>query len=220
MNNKLKKFLSENEMPLNFVRFYAVGLGLFFLPWTRPIFIAITPVTLLLVFSVVFWFHKKWNLPTILAFIFIAVASYYLEVAGTQTGKIFGAYTYGTGLGLKISETPLMIGLNWLFLIYATHGIVSEWFSKPVFKIFAGAALMILYDLVIEFAAPAMDMWQFSGATYPPIHNFISWFLASVVFHAVFVLARVETENKSARSLYVIQLGFFVILTIFIQIFF
>lgn len=219
MNDKLKKFLSENEMPLNFVRFYAVGLGLFFLPWTRPIFIAITPLTLLLVFSVVFWFHKKWNQKTILAFAFTAIASYYLEVAGTQTGKIFGDYAYGSGLGLKISDTPLMIGLNWLFLIYATHGIASGWFRKPVYRIFAGAALMILYDIVIEFAAPTMDMWQFSATAYPPIQNFISWFIASLVFHVVFVLARVETDNKSARSLYVIQLGFFVILTIFILIF-
>ncbi len=216
--NKWNKFISEKEMPINFVRFYAVGLLLFLLPWTRSIFVTITPYTLLLVFAVVFYFHKKWDFKTIMVFSFIAVASYFLEVAGVSTDKIFGSYVYGSGLGLKIAETPLIIGLNWLFLVYSSHSIVSIRLKNPFLKIITGAALMVLYDIIIEFVAPEMKMWKFSGY-YPPVQNFISWFAAAVVFHTIVTFSGIKTNNKPARSLFIIQLSFFVILTIFITVF-
>lgn len=205
-------------MPLNFIRFYTVGLALFILPWTRPFFVSITSFSLLLVFFAVFLFHKTWDLKTIIIFAFTVIASFFLEVVGVNTGQIFGEYTYGNGLGLKIAETPVLIGFNWLFLVYASHSIVSQRFRNPVLKIFTGAGLMVLYDFIIELVAPSMYMWTFS-TSYPPAQNFIAWFLASVLFHTIFTFSGINTNNKPARSLFVIQFMFFVILSIFIILF-
>jgi len=205
-------------MHLFFSVFYVVGLLLFILPNTRQLFVAITPYTLLLVFILVFYFHQKWDKKSILVFSFIGLASYLLEVVGVNTGQIFGDYAYGSGLGFKIAETPLIIGLNWLFLIYATQSIVSLRFRNPYLKILTGALLMVLYDIVIEFVAPEMRMWKFTGL-YPPVQNYVSWFVASVFLHTLVTFSGINTNNKSARSLFVIQLAFFILLTIFINVF-
>jgi putative membrane protein len=42
----------------------------------------------------------------------IAVAGFFIEAIGVNTGLIFGNYVYKTTLGWKFLETPLIIGVN------------------------------------------------------------------------------------------------------------
>ncbi len=212
--NRLKKLISEQEISHNFVVFYAVGLVLFFLPWTRELFIAITPFTLLLVFGAAFYHHKLWDYKTVVIFSIIIVSSYFFEVAGVNSGLIFGQYEYSKGLGLQIFNTPLIIGLNWLFLVYATHSIVYQFTKNSFLRIISGAFLMVFYDFIIEFIAPEMHMWSFENG-YPPLQNFTSWLGAALVFHALTVFTGLKIANKPARNLFYIQLAFFSILTVF-----
>lgn len=201
-------------MPENFICFYAVGLVLFMLPFTRPLFITITPLTLLLVIGIILYFHKGWDLKTILFFAFIFISSFILEMKGTTTGKIFGEYYYARGLGLRINHTPLIIGLNWLFLVYASHDIayrVSRW---PLLRIFIGTILMVLYDLLLEWVAPYMEMWYFMS-DHPPLQNYVTWFITAFIFHCGFELLRIRTNNRSARMLFFIQALFFILLGIY-----
>ncbi len=212
--NKWQKFISEKEMPINFIRFYAVGLLLFALPFTRDFFVTITSLTLLLVIVAIFMFHKDWNLKTIILFIFISISSFWLEMEGVKTGKIFGNYEYDNGLGIKLGETPLIIGLNWLFLVYATQSIAAEITKNKIIRIILGALLMIMFDIVVEFVAPAMQMWHFS-TFYPPVINFTTWFVAALVFHSGMVLLNINVENRPARMLFWIQTGFFILIAIY-----
>jgi putative membrane protein len=46
----------------------------------------------------------------------IAVAGFFIEAIGVNTGLIFGNYVYKTTLGWKFLETPLIIGVNWILL--------------------------------------------------------------------------------------------------------
>lgn len=218
MNRVIAKLLSEKELPLNFVRFYTVGFVLFILPFTREWFISITAVSLLWVIGIIFYFHRGWNVKTILYFVFIMVVSFLLEMIGTETGKIFGAYHYDRGLGFKIQNTPVIIGLNWLFLVYASHDIASRITRLASLRILLGASFMVLYDVLLEWVAPPMQMWHFDSA-YPPIQNFVGWFVASAVFHSGFELLRINTDNKPARMLFLIQGGFFLVIGIFSSLF-
>lgn len=211
---KWKKFISEDEMPLNFIRFYAVGLLLFILPFTRQLFINITSLSLLLVIGTVFFFHKKWDTKTIILFGLIILSSFVLEMIGVNTGMLFGSYQYDSGLSIKIFETPIIIGFNWLFLVYATRAIVSKIGTNPLFRILCGAALMVGYDFILEFVAPYMQMWHFTDG-YPPIQNFVMWFLSAAVFHSILQFFKIEVENRPARMLFWIQIGFFVIISVF-----
>jgi len=205
-------------MPLNFVRFYVIGFALFAIPLTREFFINITAITLLFVIGIVFYYHQKWNFKTIALFIFIGISTFVLEIFGVSGGEIFGIYQYDNGLGLKLFETPLIIGLNWLFLIYATQSIAGTISSMPIIRILTAASLMLIYDIVIETVAPIMRMWYFN-TPYPPFKNFIAWFLAGLVFQTGLVVFKIDTNNKPARALIFIQIGFFLLIALYSLIF-
>lgn len=213
-----KTLISAKELPGNFVRFYTVGLVLFLLPFTRELFISITVLSLILVIGVTFYHQKEWNLKILLYFAFIIVGSFLLEMLGTTTGKIFGAYHYKRGLGPEVNHTPLIIGLNWLFLTYASHDIAYRFSNTSIIRILTGTGLMILYDLLLEWVAPSMQMWHFDTG-YPPLRNFIAWFIAAFIFQSGFEILHIYTDNKPARMLFVIQGGFFLLIGIYSSLF-
>ncbi len=107
------------------VIFYIVGVCGFLIPFVRELFIYITPLALLLCTYLLAAYHKQFNTKSILAFLIVFFIGFMAEVAGVNTGLIFGNYWYGKGLGPKIFETPLMIGSNWLFLSYASVSIIN-----------------------------------------------------------------------------------------------
>jgi putative membrane protein len=159
----------------------------------------------------IFLHHKKWNVKTITVLATIFVVSIVAEIIGVATGKIFGVYEYGRGLGIKIADVPVIIGLNWIFLVYASNGIISKYTSNPFMVVVGAALLMVLYDMVLEKAAPLMDMWQFSN-NEPPINNYIVWFLMALFFNWSILKFKVNTHNIPARWLFYSQLGFFIII--------
>jgi len=216
--NKWQEFISEKRMPLNFVLFYTVGLVLFALPLTRVFFNAITAATLLLVIAIVFYFHKEWNIKILICFALIIVSSFLLEMVGVSTGKLFGTYIYDSSLGLKLYDTPLIIGFNWLFLVYASQDIAGRISQNSFLKILIGAGLMVLYDLVLELVAPVMHMWHFN-TFYPPLANFVIWFIAAALFHTLFVCAKIKINNRPARMLFWVQMGFFALISLYRLIF-
>ncbi len=96
-------------------------------PITRDLFIVLTPAILLLSFALLLNFHTPvLDAKTTIVFISIFLISYFVEVAGVRTGLIFGPYSYGRGLGLKLLDTPLLIGLNWVLLVYCTAAIFEK----------------------------------------------------------------------------------------------
>lgn len=210
----IKKIVSEKEIAKTFLIFYAVGFLLFCIPYTRPFFFSITPISILLVVVAIFLHHKKWNQSTIIVFSIIAVGSFFLEVVGVATGTIFGNYGYGGTLGFQIFHVPLLIGLNWVYLIYASQAIITRITSNVYLRIIGGASLMVAYDAMIEFAAPPMQMWNFENF-YPSIQNFMVWFLASLLFHYLLVTCNVSVNNKAAQALFGIQFLFFSLITLY-----
>src|SRR6478609_3641217 len=45
-------------------------------------------------------------------------------------GLLFGEYAYGAGLGLKLWNVPLLIGLNWVMLVYCAGAVARNWFKN------------------------------------------------------------------------------------------
>lgn len=214
----IHKLLSADKMAANYVRFYAVGLLLFMTPPTRPLFVHITALTILLMLITVFYHHKIWNIKTISLFVLIAVSSFLIEAIGVDSGALFGRYQYDSGLGIKLFHTPLIIGFNWLFLVYASHSIATRITHNPISKILLGAILMIAYDVVMELAAPPMYMWHFD-TFYPPIENFIMWFVVSTLFHSLFEIFKINTDNTPSRALFWIQMAFFALISVYSIVF-
>jgi putative membrane protein len=210
----LKRLITEDGLPLTYVVFYAVGLALYIIPFTRELFVLITPYTLVLVAASAFLFHKEWNRKTVVVLCSIFVISMLVEIIGVATGKLFGFYYYYASLGISIARVPIIIGINWIILIYASNAILSKITTNKILKVSGASALMVIYDVVLEQAAPLMNMWKFENDV-PPIRNYIMWFLMAVLFQSLIELFRVNTNNKPARALFIIQIFFFLIIVIY-----
>jgi len=206
---------------------YGVGLAGMLIPFTRDLFIIITPLNLLFAAAYLFYGQMPSRRVMIMGLV-IAVASFLIEAAGVNTGKIFGHYTYGKALGPALLNTPLIIGLNWFLLIYCTNVISRQlWELLPVrvtgkgaavyrslFVIFTGSLLMVIYDLFLEPAAMRLDMWSWDGDTVP-VRNYLAWFIFSAIFHTVVRMWGEESINRKALPLFTVQMAFFVIIDLF-----
>ena len=216
MNKKLKTrklTLGPNLLIGIFLIYYLVGTALFMMDWSRALFQVLTPLSLVLSFAAVLVFQKEWSVKLGIAFIVTFVSSLIIEMIGVHTGVLFGNYSYGSSLGPKIFHTPLLIGLNWLFLVYGSAAIVNHHFKNRFIKVLLGALIMVAYDVILEYVAPAMDMWSWD-TSYPGIRNFLMWFLISFALHLLFQLLRLRIENKPARYLIIIQFGFFCLIAL------
>ena len=121
MTKKRYAFLTEPGIKRFLVIFYAVGITGLLVPSSFAFFVALIPWTLLLNVILLSLFHKDgYGIRSITVFLLICISSFVIEVAGVKTGQVFGNYAYGNSLGIKLLNTPLIIGLNWLLLTYTT----------------------------------------------------------------------------------------------------
>ncbi|WP_297090495.1 carotenoid biosynthesis protein [uncultured Draconibacterium sp.] len=193
------------------VVFYTVGVLGLSLSASQSFFIRLTPFALLLSSFFVAFFHATFSKTTVLIFLLIYVLSFFIELIGVQTGIIFGEYKYGHGLGIKVANTPLIIGLNWLLLVYTSNAIMQQINCHPLIKVTGAASLLLLYDILLEQVAPKIAMWSFSTANIP-LQNYLVWFLLGLSFSALLHLFRINTKNKIAPYVFVIQAVFFLLL--------
>lgn len=212
MENLLNKIRRFNIIPYLLI-FYTVGIvGLIF-PQSRELFKALVPVNLLLNIALLLIYHGQFKKGFLWKAGLIFIAGILVEVVGVQTGIIFGEYYYGPTLGPKILGTPLMIGVNWLMLVYCTLAIISKFTDVPYFRILLASTMMVVYDIVLEPSAIALDMWSWDGPL--PMQNYIAWFFIS--FFLILFAERsrlVNQDNKVAPALYFIQFCFFILLNL------
>lgn len=218
MNVREKIVSNPVRIRKGLLEFYAVGVIGFAIPITHDIFQWMTPITLLFVAILLFLFHPHFEKKFILASVLVFLGGFFVEVAGVNTGVIFGEYSYGNTLGLKIWDTPLIIGLNWLVLIYCSHHLTEQLKISPVFKVILGGLIMVVFDLVLEPSAIQTDMWTWE-AVHVPVQNYMSWFLISVVFLFIFRGLKLKYKNPVANTVIFAQFLFFLALDIifFIQ---
>lgn len=196
--------------------FYMTGIAGMTLPSTRSLFFRLIPSVILGSFLLSLIFHRSgFNSITIIVFTIIACLAWLIEVAGVKSGIIFGQYTYGPSLGIQVAGVPLIIGLNWLFLVYCTAAIVEK-MSSGISKIFWASILMVVYDVVLELSASSAGMWEFSSGI-PPLRNYASWFIVSFILHLILRISGVRIVNIVAPFVFLIQFLFFLALPVFLK---
>ncbi|GAB3203059.1 putative membrane protein [Pontibacter aydingkolensis] len=191
------------------VIFHAVGFWGLLFSGEPAYFQNLTPMNLLLTNALLFAFHRSWNRAFILFAILVFAVGYFSEVVGVHTGLLFGDYTYGQALGLKVWEVPVLIGLNWLMLVYVTGHISNysnwHWIAKAIL----GAGLMVLLDYFIEPVAMRFDFWSWSQSDIP-LSNYVGWFIVAFILQLYFQKAAFIKRNRLALFVYFVQLLFFV----------
>jgi len=147
--------------------FYFVGIFGLTWPLTKSYIEILTPYTLLMNLALMMLFHKPWSALHIVLFLTIALAGFTVEMAGVLTGVIFGEYQYQHVLGIKLFDTPLIIGINWLMLIYFVYHLTLKTGIKRWLQVITGAIMMVTYDFFLEPVAIRMSMWNWSGGEIP-----------------------------------------------------
>ena len=195
---------------------YLVGAVGFVVPFTQGVFIDLTPLNLLFSLIVLIYAVKSdlklihWGV-----FLLIYALGFIIELIGTNTGWPFGEYEYGSVLGVKLYETPLLIGVNWLVLILSTHLALSKTISNKVLIPFIGATAMLVFDLFLEPIAIVTGMWTWAALEIP-FANYVSWWIIAFVLHFLMLLLRFESGAKVGMAVFVAQLVFFIVLNIFL----
>ena len=194
------------------VIFYTVGFIGFEMPRTHSLFVKLTPLALLLSIVVLIRYHEgKACRKTWLFLAFVFAGGFLIEVAGVNTGLIFGHYNYGEGLSIKLFDTPLMIGVNWALMVYLSAAVVASLRQNYAVQVLLPSAIMVAYDVIMEQVAPKMDMWSWKGETIP-LQNYLLWATIAVVFHAVRYFIRLEVKNRMALPILIIQSIFFLLI--------
>lgn len=216
MNLYPKNRIPVFEVKKFIIIFYIVGTLGFLIPYTRELFIKITPFALILNVYLLALYHQTYTRKTLLVFSIIYILGFLIEVIGVNTGVIFGNYQYGSGLGLKLFKTPLLIGINWLFLTYTSISILSNFRLNKLLIIVLAPFLMLIYDFVLEQIAPKMDMWSWQGSSVP-IQNYISWYLIAVVFAGMMKIFGINTKNTMSGVVLICQFIFLVFLMLLLK---
>lgn len=193
--------------------YLTVWMGLA-LPRWEMLFRQIVPWHLLITFIVVLSFQRKYNFSFVRFCILVFSLGFLIEWIGTDTGLIFGSYTYGETLGLKLNGVPVLTGLNWLLLTYSSGILITKLMKKTsrLVKAFSGAALMLITDLFMEPAAARFGYWNWENAAIP-LQNFLAGYVISFIFMLIFFYSDFWKKNPVAIVFYIVQLLFFMALS-------
>ena len=194
------------------VMFHLVGLYGFLNSDLEQLFIALVPYHLLLMLSLLAISTDDFSFNFRVFAIIVYLAGFFIEVIGVNTGLVFGSYTYGEALGFKLFSTPLLIGVNWLILVYCT-GVFLEQFKikSSFFFSLLGALILLSLDFLIEPIAIRFDYWSWAGGQIP-LQNYLGWYLFSFLLFWIFRGLDFQKQNKAAIVLLFAQAGFFLAL--------
>lgn len=219
MINKASIRTKYKHVSIFFVIFYMIGAIGLIVPFSYPLFVKLTFWALLLSNVGLFIFHESYRpKQEFLFFAGLFLTGFIIEAVGVNTGIIFGEYHYGDALGLILFNTPLLIGLNWLFLSYSSVSISESLFAETKLQLLISPTILLIFDVVLEQLAPQMNMWNWANSSVP-VKNYIAWWVIGFVFTGMFKLFKINTHNPLALVLFLSQFLFFTVLFIAYNIF-
>lgn len=127
-------------------------------------------------------------------------------MVGVSTGNLFGSYKYGNNLGPKLLDVPMIIGVNWVLLLYCCNVIFRD--QKILPAAFYSAICMVLLDFLMEQNVEKLGFWFWDNHVIP-FQNYLSWFIISFVFTLIIRKLLKPEENKVAVIFYIVQIVFF-----------
>lgn len=191
--------------------FHVTGfLGLAF-SQDKEFYLRHTPLTLLLTAGLLAAFQPGRNLAFWLLLGQIFLLGLVAEVVGTNTGLLFGHYTYGATLGPQYMGAPWLIGLNWVIVTYLAGMLAAYLPASRLVRVLVGAVLMVGLDLCLEPVAGRFDFWHWTGGVIP-LKNFRDWFLLALFLQVLFVRTPFPKRNPLVPFVYLVQLLFFFVL--------
>lgn len=174
----------------------------------------LTPLNLVVCAAIVMSFTGdespwRWSLTMFLGFA--------IEVLGVATGWLFGDYSYGSGLGPKALEVPLLMGVLWWLLLLGTHHWAERMLTtggrnaSPIVRAAVAATLMTALDGAIEPVAIRAGWWTWHDGAIPWT-NYATWWIAAFALGMLWKDVEDLKTNRLSGLLVLVFAGFFALL--------
>ena len=191
--------------------FYFFGTLGIAIPALRHLFLPMTPLNLILTLFIFFKVNKDYSLRFMVLSGIIFGIGYAVEAVGVSTGVLFGTYWYGSYFGPKLFETPILIGVNWLFLSLSTYGAVQYFIKNKILLVVLSACLMTGLDFFIEPVAMELGFWNWAN-NHVPMQNFVMWFIVSSTIQIIISVFNPKINTTVSFAILLAQFVFFVTL--------
>ncbi|MFZ1518127.1 MAG: carotenoid biosynthesis protein [Ignavibacteriaceae bacterium] len=209
-----KTIVSNKEIAFLYIIFSVGIVGHLYDP-LRNLMLLLTPATLLLTgLIVLFYSHKSSTNNFLLWAAFTYIITFIVEVIGVKTGMIFGEYNYGSTLGIKLFEVPLIIGFNWVFVILGSISISRIITTNFYLGSLISAFIAFAFDLILEPIAIKLDYWTWAEDIIP-LQNYLAWFVITLISALGFGHFKIKVTSKISLHYLFVQFIFFVTLLIF-----
>ena len=188
----------------------AIGIAFF----SPAFFVPFTPVNLFLMLLLLILHEQPIDFRFVQAFFMAVVVGMTTEMIGVNTGLLFGDYSYGEVFGRKLFGVPVLIGINWFCVVYASNVVAikcSDRIKGKLFIALLAAAIATAFDWIMEPVAMKLGFWNWNDGTIP-LFNYISWFVISFAVSIAFGYLKIQANNKFAPYFLVIQALFFLFL--------
>ncbi len=209
--------IAEKWRPYIYVYFFLVYLaGAIGLSFFSELFYPLTPFNLISSAILVMLCQKGFEAKMLLYILGVGILAWFIEGVGVSTGLIFGVYTYGDTLGWKIWNVPVLIGLNWVMLVYNAQQFIVFYVQerKPIIVNSLVATGLVMLDILMEIVAPVVDFWSFTDG-YAPLQNFIGWWVVGFILSSISLKSFTKYPNYISSYFFLLQWLFFAALTIF-----
>jgi len=191
--------------------FYLFGIAGHLWHKTLPLMQDLTPLVLLAFTLIVLIPAVRDDKKVFLWFLLTYAATFAVEAAGVATGLVFGPYHYGTTLGPKLLEVPLIIGANWVMIVLGALRLSERLAVRPFPSALIAAALATAFDWVMEPVAIRLDYWQWHTADIP-LQNYVAWFVTAAVAAYLYRRFRLKTKTILPAWYFLVQGAFFAVL--------
>tara|TARA_R110000787_G_scaffold273975_1_gene381858 strand:- start:1755 stop:2384 length:630 start_codon:yes stop_codon:yes gene_type:complete len=171
-------------------------------------FLALTPLNLLIYLFLVSWNLESISVKFLIAFSIPFFIGFITEFLGVNYGLLFGTYSYGENLGVKIGGVPLMICVNWAVLTIITADVSSFIHKNKIIRSLLGGLFMMFLDIIIEISAPRFDFWEFENNLIP-LKNYLAWFVIGSIAHYLYLHFKIKTNKQISIHIFVAVIIFF-----------
>ena len=171
-------------------------------------FLGYTFLNLLIYVVLITWNIEHISKKFLVAFSIPFFIGFLTEYLGVNYGLLFGTYSYGDNLGIKIWGVPLMICVNWTLLTFITADLSRIIHKNIIVRSFLGGLLIMILDVIMEMSAPRFDYWQFENNTIS-LKNYIAWFIIGSVAHFFYNQLTLKPNMKLSIHIFVAITFFF-----------
>lgn len=197
-------------------------------------FIANTPLNLMLMAVLLIFTQPQLNKQFFLFALLCIAVGFIVELIGVNTHVLFGEYSYGNVMGVKLWGVPVLIGLQWFVTVFCCGAImqgVNNWANKKLVEygeedittkkvqsvslIIDAALLAVFFDYIMEPMAQKLGYWQWKNNEVP-YFNYTCWFFISGFLLFLFNKFSFNKLNPFALHLFIIQLIFFIALRLYL----